>query len=83
MEAEAGWHHGILAAGRVLGRGARLGRVLAASWPRLGRVLAASWSRLGRVLVASWLQNLGLGRVVSFHYSTIAVSDEVLPTLLA
>jgi hypothetical protein len=37
--------------GRVL---ARLGRVLAASWPCLGRVLAASWPRLGRVLAASW-----------------------------
>ena len=62
--------------GRVL---ACLGRVLAASW-RLGRVLSRV---LSRVLVASWSQNLGLGRVVSFHYSTIVVSDEVLPTLLA
>ncbi len=69
LEAEAGWHHGILAAGRVLGRGARLGRVLAASWPRLGRVLAASWPRLGRVLVASWSL---LGRVLVASWSLIS-----------
>ncbi len=69
LEAEAGWHHGILAAGRVLGRGARLGRVLAASWPRLGRVLAASWPRLGRVLVASWSL---LGRFLVASWSLIS-----------
>ena len=97
LEAEAGWHHGILAAGRVLGRGARLGRVLAASWPRLGRVLAASWPRLGRVLAASkaasW-SRLGrvlvlvaswsrLGRVLVASWSRLGVSWPCLGRVLA